>query len=126
METILAELGVTLDAVLAYELPLERIVDRIGGRRTCAECKAVYHLTARPPKHDGHCDRCDGTLVQRDDDRPEAVRTRLHAYREATEPVREFYAVRDKLISISADGEPDHIFENTLRSLEEHLLAAAT
>ena len=60
LEAMLEELGVALDAVLSYELPLEEIVERIGGRRTCSECKAVYHLTARPPTHDETCDHCGG------------------------------------------------------------------
>jgi len=121
LEIILGQLGVALDAVLSYELPLEEIVDRIGGRRTCAKCKAVYHITARPPEKDATCDRCGGALMQRDDDRPDAVRVRLQAYTEATRPLAEFYAERKKLICISAQGQPDEICEHSLRSLQEHL-----
>ena len=60
LEVILERLGVALDAVLSYELPLDEIVARLGGRRTCRDCKAVYHLTSRPPMVDETCDRCGG------------------------------------------------------------------
>ncbi len=126
LESILADLAVELDAVLSYELPLEEIVDRIGGRRTCSQCKAIYHMTARPPSRDGLCDRCGGTLVQRDDDRPDAVRIRMQTYIEATRPVSEFYARRNKLIAVSAQGEPDQILECSLESLRKHVAAASS
>jgi adenylate kinase len=126
LASILAELGVELDAVLSYELPLEEIVDRIGGRRTCSQCKAIYHATARPPSREGLCDRCGGTLVQRDDDRPDAVRIRMQTYREATRPVSEFYARRDKLIVVSAQGEPGEILGHSLQLLREHLAATSS
>jgi len=77
LEIILAELGLALDAVLSYELPLEEIVDRLSGRRTCAICKAVYHIAARPPAKEAICDHCGGALIQRDDDRPDAVHVRM-------------------------------------------------
>ncbi len=51
-----------------------------GGRRTCEKCKAVFHVTERPPKVDGRCDHCDGKLFQREDDRPESIQVRLEAY----------------------------------------------
>ena len=121
LESILSELGVDLDAVLSYELPLEEIVDRIGGRRTCSECKAVYHVAARPPAKDGTCDHCGGALVQRDDDRPEAVRVRMQTYTETTRPLTKFYAERRKLITVSAQGEPDQILQLSLQSLQKHL-----
>jgi adenylate kinase len=121
MAIILGKTGVVLDAVLSYELPLDEIVDRIGGRRICARCKAVYHITARPPAKDVTCDHCGGALIQRDDDRPDAVRVRMQTYAAATRPLTAFYAERNKLISISAQGQPDEIIERSLLSLEKHL-----
>ena len=124
LEDLLNEAGIAIDAVLHYELPLTEIVDRIGGRRTCSECKAVYHITARPPANEGVCDQCSGNLSQRDDDRPEAVRVRMEAYQSATQPLSDFYAKRNMLISISADGRPDEILQRTLKLLGQHLSIA--
>ena len=71
---MLVELGVKLDAVVNFCLPLDEIVARLSGRRTCSGCKAVFHVTGRPPKVAGVCDHCGGQLIQREDDRPESVR----------------------------------------------------
>jgi adenylate kinase len=121
LEIILGKLGVAFDAVLSYKLPLDEIVDRIGGRRICAACNAVYHMTTIPPAKDGTCDRCGGALIQRDDDRPEAVRVRMRTYNAATRPLTEYYAERRKLVPISAEGQPAEIFERSLLCLEKHL-----
>jgi adenylate kinase len=122
LERTLMTLGVGLDGVISYELSLDEIVDRIGGRRTCGGCKAVYHVTARPPATAGICDRCGGALVQREDDRPDVVRVRMNAYREATEPLCEYYAKRDELVSVAASGKPAEILATTLAALEARLL----
>ena len=119
LDTMLDEMGVTLDGVLSYELPIEEIVARLSGRRTCASCKAVYHVTGRPPKTEGVCDSCGGKLVQRDDDKPEAIRVRMQAYEDNTRPLARYYRVSERLIPISADGSPEAILENTLAVLNK-------
>src|SRR5215469_12653936 len=107
-----------LDSVMSYELPLEKIVARLSGRRTCPSCKAVFHVEARPPKADGVCDHCGGKLYQREDDRPEAIRVRMQAYEQSTAPLAAFYKKRKLLVSISAEGSPEEIFERTLQKLK--------
>ncbi|MFH1756310.1 MAG: nucleoside monophosphate kinase, partial [Candidatus Latescibacterota bacterium] len=69
----------------------DAIVDRLSNRRTCKSCKAVYNLTNKPPKIAGTCDKCGGTLMQRDDDKPDTIRKRLNVYEEQTRPIIEFY-----------------------------------
>ncbi len=117
LEKLLADNKLALDAVLDYELPLEEIVARLSGRRTCPNCKAVYHLTGRPPKVEGICDACGGKLVQREDDRPESIRVRMHAYERSTAPLTDFYAQRKLLVSIPAAGTPEEICARTLTAL---------
>ena len=113
LEKLLNEQEVALTAVLNYRLPISQIVARLGARRVCAGCKAVYHLTSLPPKVEGICDRCGGKLFQRDDDRPESIRVRMQAYRESTQPLIDFYRRRGLLISIEAEGTPEEIYERT-------------
>ena len=83
--------GVTFDKVLSIEISDREIEERMGGRRVCSGCGAPYHVKARPPKREGVCDSCGGSLVQRDDDRPETVRQRLEVYHTETEPLKGFY-----------------------------------
>jgi len=113
LEKILQEENIQLSAVLNYELPIERIVARISGRRTCSKCKAVYHVANRPPKVADVCDHCGGSLFQREDDRPESVEVRMKAYATSTSPLINFYQQRGLLLTISADGSPEEIYQRT-------------
>ena len=117
LDKVFKDEKIQLDAVVSYDLPIEKIVSRISGRRTCAKCKAVYHTEARPPKKAGVCDRCGGELLQREDDRPEAVRVRMEAYERSTAPLASFYRQQGLLVSISAEGTPEEIFQRTLQAL---------
>jgi adenylate kinase len=121
LDAMLAEQGLGLDAVVSYELPLEEVVARLGGRRTCPGCKAVYHLAARPPRAQGTCDQCGGPLVQRDDDRPHAIRVRMRAYEQCTRPLADYYQRSGKLVSVRASGTPEEILGRTTQSLNERL-----
>jgi adenylate kinase len=118
LDVLMAEQGVALDAVLNYELPLEEVVARLSGRRTCSGCKAVFHVTARPPRAEGVCDQCAGGLVQREDDRPESIRVRMRAYGESTRPLAEYYRRAGKLLTIEASGTPAEILGRSLAALK--------
>jgi adenylate kinase len=110
--------GLGLTAVVNYDLPVSAIVARLAGRRTCEKCKAVYHITERPPKVEGRCDHCDGALFQREDDRPESIKVRLEAYERSTAPLIEFYRKAGLLLQVSAAGTPEEIFNRTVPELE--------
>jgi adenylate kinase len=117
LERLLAGEELKLDAVLSYDLPLEQVIARLSGRRTCPGCKAVFHIETRPPKKAGVCDHCGGKLYQREDDRPESVRVRMEAYERSTAPLADFYQGRNLLVSIPAEGSPEDIFQRTLQVL---------
>jgi adenylate kinase len=117
LDTLLAEQGLALEAALNYDLPCEEVVARLTGRTTCPACKEVYHATARPPEVEGTCDRCGGQLVQREDDRPAAIRVRLRAYEEVARPLADYYAQEGKLVSIPASGTPEEVFDRAYRAL---------
>jgi adenylate kinase len=121
LDALLAERGVALDAVLSYELSTPEIVARLGGRRTCPDCKTVYHVSARPPRVGGLCDQCGGRLVQREDDRPESIRVRMHAHEESTRPLAEYYERAGKLLSVLASGTAEEILARSLETLKERL-----
>ena len=109
--------NVRLDAVLNYELPLNIIVARLSGRRTCLKCRAVFHVEARPPAQEGVCDHCGSPLHQREDDRPESIRVRMQAYERSTAPLAEFYRGKRLLISVVAEGTPEDIFKRSVEAL---------
>lgn len=121
LDLMLDEQGVTLDAVLSYELPLKDIISRLSGRRTCRACKGVYHIVTRPPQLKGICDHCGSELIQREDDRPESIRTRMHAYEESTLPLTDYYERSGILVPVWASDTPDEILNRSLRLLQERL-----
>jgi len=118
LEKLMRREEVALTAVLNYELPLEEIVARISGRRTCSKCKAVYHVVSRPPRVEGVCDHCGGKLFLREDDRPESVRVRMAAYEKSTRPLIKFYQERGLLVPVIAGGMPEETLQRTMVALE--------
>jgi adenylate kinase len=95
-----------LDLVLSLEVPREELIDRLSGRRVCEGCGANYHVDFDPPEEEGVCDSCGGDLVQREDDRPEAVEHRLDVFAENTRPIIERYRDHDGFVAIDGDGTP--------------------
>jgi adenylate kinase len=90
--------------VLHFVVDEERLVRRMSGRRTCVVGGEIYHLEERPPKVPGRCDNDGGELIQRADDREEAIRERLAAYNRQTRPLVEYY--RGQGVLVEVDGTP--------------------
>ena len=90
-------MGVEINKVLDIEVDDEDIVKRMSGRRVCEKCGASYHLEYKKPSKDGVCNLCTGALVQRKDDHPDTVQSRLKVYHTETEPLKDYYAKQGKL-----------------------------
>jgi adenylate kinase len=93
--------GVVIDAIVEIEVPDDEIVKRMSGRRAHLPSGRTYHVVFNPPKVEGKDDVTGEPLVQRDDDREETVRKRLHAYHAQTEVLASFYG------SLAASGAAD-------------------
>ncbi len=104
LSTFLESTGEGLDHVVYFSLSKNEIIRRISGRRSCPECKAVYHLESVPPKQEGICDACGKSLVQRNDDKPETIESRLGVYQEQTAPLIEYYKTRNILRELDGAG----------------------
>lgn len=101
----LVDMGIDIDKVIDIEVPDEKIITRMSGRRVCSKCANSYHMEYKKPKVDGVCDACGGELVQRKDDAPETVLARLEEYHEMTEPLKGFYDKLGKLKVV--EGQED-------------------
>ena len=117
LDTMLSEIGVKLDAAVNFMADDAEIVSRISGRRVCRACKKTFNLELSPPRVPGVCDACGGQLYQRDDDRPEAVSTRLVHYHATAKPVLDFYRSRGLLHEIPVAATPQQTFERTHKVL---------
>jgi adenylate kinase len=118
LQHILTQMGKQIDHVINIEVEPEELVRRLTGRRTCKNCGAMFHLLFQPPKKEGICDRCGGTLYQRADDKEETIRTRLKEYEKQTAPLIQYYEGKRTLRSIQGVGGPDQIFDQIVRLLE--------
>ena len=117
LQNLMQDQELSLHAVINYTLPAETIIARLGGRRICEKCKAVYHMTDRPPKVEGRCGRCDGKLVNREDDQPEAIQVRLEAYNHSTKPVIDYYDKLKLIVEVDATGTAEDVFARTVLNL---------
>ena len=92
LDTLLHDLGLRIDAVLALDVDEALLADRIAGRYTCAKCGAGYHESFRRPAVENTCDVCGShDFIHRADDKRETVTARLEAYRNETAPILPHY-----------------------------------
>ena len=118
LDAVLSQLNISLDGVYLLTAPEEEIVRRLGGRRVCPKCSAVFHLETRPPASPGVCDDCGSALVQRPDDTEGVIRDRLRVFAEQTLPIVEIYRRQNLLREIDATGLPAKVAERLQQTLE--------
>ena len=115
LEMALTARARNIDRVLHIDVPEDELARRLGGRFVCQECQAPYtHQGAGPAPA---CQRCDGQLYQRDDDRPEAVQRRIDVYRDETMPVLDFYRQRELLADVPGNDTVDGVFQSIIKAL---------
>ncbi len=102
LKVLLADMGEELDAVVNIDVPRDVILDRLTTRRTCTSCGEIYNVKSNPPKVEGKCDKCDGPVVQRDDETVEVISNRLEVYNEMTAPLAGFYDKEGMLLTVEA------------------------
>lgn len=103
LDAFLTRQGKKIDTVISLCVSDELIKKRISERRICTNCDAVYNLTFNPSLKEGICDTCGAEIVQREDDQPETVMSRLKTYYEITRPLLDYY--KQKGLVFSVDGE---------------------
>jgi len=109
-----------IGAALNFVVPDEVIMSRIGGRRTCSKCGAIYHIKNVPPKVENICDKCGNILIQRADETPEVIKNRLVVYREKTKPVAEYLRTKDLVADIDANYPIEEV-NKIISQCVEHL-----
>lgn len=107
-----------LTHVIYFAVPETALVGRLSGRRTCSKCGSIWHVENKPTQRVGVCDACGGELVQRSDDRPEAIGKRLEVYRSQTAPLLAYYRDRRVLREIDADRSPEIVYQELLKLMQ--------
>ncbi|MCG7881237.1 MAG: adenylate kinase [Candidatus Thiodiazotropha taylori] len=116
LKDLLKRIAVDLDFAVEIDVPREVIFDRLTTRRTCVDCGAIYNVKSMPTKVEGVCDKCGGSVVQRDDETEEAISNRLDVYNEKTAPLVDFYRNENMLLTVSATSS-----EVVVNAIQERL-----
>ena len=111
LEKVLVGATAPLDRVVNFQVSRDDVVRRLSGRRSCPKCQATFHVDFAPSKKGDACDRCGETLVQRNDDRREAIETRLKVYEEQTAPLVRYYRDRGLLSDLDGSGPVDTVLD---------------
>jgi adenylate kinase len=109
LDAALARRGEAVSAVVQIDVPRQTLVDRLAGRRVCANCGAVFHVDFNPPRVEGVCDRCGGEVRQRPDDTPAAIEKRLDLYELETAPLLAYYRARGLVAAIDGNQAIDQV-----------------
>lgn len=107
-----------IDMAIFFEISDEDVKKRLGGRRVCEKCGAIYNVFFSKPKKDGICDKDGARLIIREDDKEETIIKRLEVYHNQTAPLVDFYNKLNKLIRIDATLELDSIFNSIIEKLK--------
>ncbi len=113
----LDDMGVEITDVISIEVPDEKIVERMGGRRVCKSCGASYHVKFNPSENGEFCD-CGELLTIRSDDDPEVVKKRLETYHSQTEPLKGFYEAKGILKLVEGQEKLEDTTALTQAALE--------
>ncbi len=120
LDKMLADLGTQLDLVLELVVDNDEVIRRLSGRRTCKGCGKIWHVEFDMPLKPDVCDRCEGELFQRDDDKPETIAKRLTEYADKTAPLIDFYGAQGKLVGIDATGLVEDITQRAIDALRSY------
>ncbi len=108
-----------LDLTLDIEVSTPQVLRRLAARRVCVDCGANYSVSS-PPLINWTCDVCGGEVVQREDDREEAISRRLELYERQTAPLIEWYRARNQLAAVNGSGSPDAVTRRLVKVIEDH------
>ena len=107
-----------IDHVVNFQLDRELIVKRLSGRRMCKSTGRIYHIVYNAPIKAGFDDETGEPLIQRDDDKEEAILNRLHVYERQTEPLVQYYKEKGLLRDIDASGTPEAVLASMLKVIQ--------
>jgi len=104
---------VSVGIAINIDSDLSKLTARITSRRVCLECGGTYSVHT----HTGDKCRCGATLIQRDDDKEETVKSRLEVYTKSTAPLIDYYKAKGKLVEVDGDKTIPEVTESIIKVL---------
>lgn len=112
LQEITTKLNKKLDYVIHVDVPEEKLLERLTGRRVCPTCGATYHVVYNPPEKEGICNKDGSSLIQREDDTIETVQKRLAVNIKQTQPLLDYYEKQGILVTVNGDQDIQKVFED--------------
>lgn len=117
LDEITNKLSKKIDYVIHVDVPVEKLLERLTGRRVCPTCGATYHVVYNPPEQEGICNKDGAALIQREDDTEETVQKRLSVNIEQQKPLLDYYESKGVLITVDGDQDIDKVFADIVEKL---------
>ena len=117
LSELLDQLGTPLDTAVLMDIDFDILMKRLTGRRTCSLTGKLLNVHFSSQEKLDECTNAGGELIQREDDNEETITNRLDVYRENTEPLIDYYAKRNKLTTIDAEGTIDEVYDRLRAAL---------
>ncbi|MDD5568318.1 MAG: adenylate kinase [Candidatus Omnitrophica bacterium] len=114
LEEIFKQKNLDVDMVVYLDSSDSVIIQRLSGRLVCSVCGANFHIRNMPPMNKGVCDKCQGALFQRSDDREETIKKRLEVYKNEVSSLIKYYQDKKKLYRLAADGDAGLVLEEII------------
>jgi len=118
LDALLDDVNKPLQAGMLIDVEFDILMQRLTGRRTCGSCGQMFNIHTSPPRIEGRCDKCGGSLEHRADDNEETISNRLRVYEAETAPLVDYFRKQGKLRTVRGVGEVDSIFAAIQRVLE--------
>ena len=101
-----------IDVVVDLEVPYERLLERVTGRRTCKSCGYIYNTSWNLGYET--CPKCGGEWGIRSDDNEETYKTRYDVYLSETLPILDYFKKEGKVIVVEGQSEPEESYQNMI------------
>ena len=117
LQALLRKTGSKINKILYFKIDPQILIERLTGRRTCANCGEIYHIRTKPSKKGNKCEVCDGDLVHRKDDHENVISERLKQFEDNTGPTISYYAKSGDMVEIDGDRPPENVFNEIKKIL---------
>lgn len=107
-----------VDLVIYVDAPKDILIDRLTARRFCPKCKGNYNLLFYKSNT---CEKCNETLLQRDDDKIDAINKRLEIFYGNINPILNFYKDKNILKTLENSGDLTQTYNNLEKIIKEIL-----
>ena len=112
----LREKKVTLDLAIILEISEEETVRRLSARRLDPETGKIYNLVTEKIPDDVDQNK----LIQREDDKPDAIKKRLELYKSHTIPLIEEFRKDSKVVEVDGERPVEVIYKDIANLVKSH------